>query len=565
MERPAAHQPDPVADVFALLSLLHRHDVTPLHGRWLPPTYARRLGRRLALPLPQPLRSERHVPRLAFVHYLSEQAGLIAVIGGYLKPTLAAHEWLATARSAQIDHLWRAWRDTTPSNRDLYRRYRLPGWQRDDPLADLDRLLTHLAPCPPGQWVALDAFLDAVEAADPGLFRPTDHYLTLAALSDDDRAQTRRQTRHTLAALLTGPLHWLGLLSLSPLPQRGGETTFSLTPTAARLLGQSTASEQPPSSDPQPWRIADDLTVTIPPDAPLPDRLILETWAEEPDEPSAPWRLTPASLIRALERGHPLAELTTLLERATGDALPVLIAETLLHWADAYGQVAIRPVTILQTADRALLEELAAHRRLRQHFRETLSPRAVVVDPAQVGALVRLLHRHGHHPRVELPPDNPAHSELAPEGVAYLLVAARVYAHLAEHIVLPLSIPHTLLDDLEAQLNPRQRQAVRVAVQTTLDRRQRVADGWQPHSAYTVAYPVADTLALIQRAIESQRPLDIEYYTEGRGELTRRTVEPLRLERRHDAPYLVAFCRLRRDERLFRVDRIKAVHLAGEV
>jgi predicted DNA-binding transcriptional regulator YafY len=60
----------------------------------------------------------------------------------------------------------------------------------------------------------------------------------------------------------------------------------------------------------------------------------------------------------------------------------------------------------------------------------------------------------------------------------------------------------------------------------------------------------------------SNTPLTIRYYTAGRDATTDRVVDPLRVEWRGPAgtpaavPYLVGWCHLRQDERLFRVDRI---------
>jgi len=53
----------------------------------------------------------------------------------------------------------------------------------------------------------------------------------------------------------------------------------------------------------------------------------------------------------------------------------------------------------------------------------------------------------------------------------------------------------------------------------------------------------------------------MSYYTAGRNELTHRVVEPLRVERRGKALYLIAFCHRAQAERIFRLDRIRAITL----
>lgn len=70
-----------------------------------------------------------------------------------------------------------------------------------------------------------------------------------------------------------------------------------------------------------------------------------------------------------------------------------------------------------------------------------------------------------------------------------------------------------------------------------------------------------DTLAALKAAIQAGRPLRLTYLSSG-GEVTDRTVEPLGLIEWGANTYLEAFCRLRRDKRHFRLDRIRDVHPA---
>jgi proteasome accessory factor C len=58
--------------------------------------------------------------------------------------------------------------------------------------------------------------------------------------------------------------------------------------------------------------------------------------------------------------------------------------------------------------------------------------------------------------------------------------------------------------------------------------------------------------------------LRIEYYTQGRGELSERDVEPLRLQRLKQHWYVVAWCRKADDIRSFRLDRIKSLEVLRE-
>ncbi len=67
----------------------------------------------------------------------------------------------------------------------------------------------------------------------------------------------------------------------------------------------------------------------------------------------------------------------------------------------------------------------------------------------------------------------------------------------------------------------------------------------------------------IKAAILSRKPLRFDYYASN-GEMTSRTVEPRLLWFKHRAWYLLAFCRARRAERLFRLTRIKRLQTLDE-
>lgn len=68
----------------------------------------------------------------------------------------------------------------------------------------------------------------------------------------------------------------------------------------------------------------------------------------------------------------------------------------------------------------------------------------------------------------------------------------------------------------------------------------------------------SDTLALLQNAIIDCRLLEILYNSESKQEKTSRLIEPFALyNNKDDCWTLIAFCRLRKDFRLFRLERIE--------
>lgn len=66
--------------------------------------------------------------------------------------------------------------------------------------------------------------------------------------------------------------------------------------------------------------------------------------------------------------------------------------------------------------------------------------------------------------------------------------------------------------------------------------------------------------AVLAEALERRRPLLLRYCS-SEGQVTERTVEPLRVGAYQGAVYLVARCLLRGEQRTFRLDRILEMHL----
>ncbi len=73
-----------------------------------------------------------------------------------------------------------------------------------------------------------------------------------------------------------------------------------------------------------------------------------------------------------------------------------------------------------------------------------------------------------------------------------------------------------------------------------------------------------DALATIQQALVQRRILAMEYFSNHRESLTKRQVEPLGLLYYSEHWHLIAYCRMRKDYRDFRTDRIKTLRQCEE-
>lgn len=73
-----------------------------------------------------------------------------------------------------------------------------------------------------------------------------------------------------------------------------------------------------------------------------------------------------------------------------------------------------------------------------------------------------------------------------------------------------------------------------------------------------------DHLTRLQDATANGEQLELEYYSFARDEMTTRVVDPRRVFHAFGAWYLDAYCRSAEGERLFRVDRVRAVRPTGK-
>ena len=76
--------------------------------------------------------------------------------------------------------------------------------------------------------------------------------------------------------------------------------------------------------------------------------------------------------------------------------------------------------------------------------------------------------------------------------------------------------------------------------------------------------PQDEVFAAVNAAIRARRLLEIEYWSEGTGETTVRTVEPYLMVRSRGEWYYVCFCRQARGRRVFRIATTKAATLREE-
>lgn len=88
---------------------------------------------------------------------------------------------------------------------------------------------------------------------------------------------------------------------------------------------------------------------------------------------------------------------------------------------------------------------------------------------------------------------------------------------------------------------------------------ERVLSGQNLESSRT-----SNNLSILQLALTNFNLVQIQYYSPYNDQITERTVEPFAIYTTQENWLLIAFCRLRKDYRSFRLDRIKSLQVLNE-
>lgn len=578
-------------DLAVLLALLQRDVITPQHQRWLPPTFLANWDRYNLAPsgTPQP-RSEVQTTRRRFIHYLAEAAGFLPPNPHSLKPTPAAAIWLAAPWSEQVSQIWRTWHSP---NLQCWQTYRLPGYESIHHLASLLSIIR--------ESVLSLASASAANLAQAILVRRPDLFGLLPA----GHMEPSETLLEIITDLLAGPYRDLGLLT--PVDPAQPDGPLTLTEPGRAWLGHqplphlasasgkfTTEAYFGTESAPGFVRL---VTPTSPPD--LVDlAAAIELSHSNPDglpenpvvinQPNAAQSTTSdaltgshycrvsyfivnaASLVRARHNGWSPAALVAALQRLVDRPFTLAEQALLQGWSELADQAVIHAPLLLEVRDPQILVQLTASRRGRALVQRTLSPRLVTVDPARLTQLVRrLTEQTGVPPRIVVSEGDRDRESAVGQATrsqsgwttaeaAQLWLCLQVYRGLGQVVKLPARIPQRLLDSLRQELDPLDLATAEIAADQVLADLQQTIEGRAPFPPWSDdGVPVDESRAIIEAALAQGQHLDLLYYTAGTDRLTRRVVEPYRLEWHGDTPYLIGFCHHAQAERTFRLDRIR--------
>ena len=337
---------------------------------------------------------------------LLSTAGLLDPEG--LPQPEAARLFLEAERGQALAQLTGAWLASAAFNDlRLIPHLLFEGDWRNDPLQARQALLDFLSSVPAGAWWSLPAFVADVHARHPDFQRPAGDYDSWFIRDKRSGAYARGFENwdavdgELVRFLITGPLHWLGMVDLASPELSGASAEASAPVTAFRLSAWAPAllEGQAPAGLPvEDARIiaGSDARLRIPPLAPRAARYQVArfcAWEGEKDGEHR-YRITPLSLGRARQQGLTPAHLLNLLRRYAL-ALPPSLVKALERWEQHGAEARLEQITVLRLATPELMQAVRASRAAR-YLGDLLGPTAVIVKAGASEKLLAILAEMGY-------------------------------------------------------------------------------------------------------------------------------------------------------------------------
>jgi hypothetical protein len=346
--------------------------------------------------------------RIEFLTHLALSDGFVRLVGRRLSLSRErVRDWLDKSRLEQLVALQDVWREDAEWN-ELWHvpdiRCEETGW-RNDPLRARHAALDFIGRCPPDRWFSIGGLIAAVRERFPDYARPDGDFETwyirdvrtgeyLTGFEYWDRIEGA-----LLAYLLSGPLHWLGIVSLGYREGWQKPSAFRVTPWGGHFLGLDHA---PLTERPHPPALVrPDGTVHLAREASLRDRFQLARIADWRASGAAyVYAITAPSLARSLGAGIDVSRIERFLARISDAPVPAAMLARIRGWAARYGQVSMHRVLVLETRSAQVMGRLRRHERLRAYLRRALSPTMALVRESDWPLLAQELYRAGYLPEI---------------------------------------------------------------------------------------------------------------------------------------------------------------------
>ncbi|OGO29368.1 MAG: hypothetical protein A2W33_05055 [Chloroflexi bacterium RBG_16_52_11] len=327
-------------------------------------------------------------------------AGLIDPVSGMPQLESARH-FLEIARGQALGLLARSWLHSRSFNElRLIPGLRPEGDWQNDPLRARDAVLEFLAMTPRNTWRSLQALIEDIKETHPDFQRPAGDYDSWHIADANTGEYLRgfdnweRVDGALIRFIITGPLHWLGIVDLASPEVNQPVSAFRLSAWSGDLLNGAPAEGLPVEDES--LLVSSDARLRLPRLVPRAVRYQVARFTrwERAEEETYSYRITHASLRRAGEQGIQVSHILALLRRHALTVPPNLV-KALERWEKLGSEAQMERALILRLRSPEMLQSLRSSRAAR-FLGDPLSATVIVVKPGVWEKLVAVLAELGY-------------------------------------------------------------------------------------------------------------------------------------------------------------------------
>ena len=277
--------------------------------------------------------------------------------------------FLEAPRGKALAQLAQAWMESKHFNElRLLPGLKFEGEWLNDPLRARQAILELASQVPENQWWNLTSFISAVHEHNPDFQRPAGDYDSWFIRQENSGNYLRgfnsweEVDGALIRFLLTGPMHWLGLLDLASSEPSGAPAAFRLSGWASALWHGDAPTGLP--EEDAPLRASAEGRLYLPALTSRAVRYQVARFCQWEGMKSVDgkmgyaYRVTPEALERAKTQGLRPSQLLALLRRHIEAQVPPTLVQALERWEQAGTQVAVERVVLLRVTSPEIMAAL---------------------------------------------------------------------------------------------------------------------------------------------------------------------------------------------------------------
>ena len=314
----------------------------------------------------------------------------------------SARPFLEMERAQALSLLVSGWKDSDKYNEVMLTPgLRFEGKHFIDPRQVRAKVIEYINALEADEWVAIDDFINWIHEVAPDILRQAgdyDHWLIRSTLTNEPLrgfSSWFEVEGQIIRHLLTGPMHWLGLLDLAS--SREGElpSLFQKSAWFEALLNDKLPGGLLAENDPIVISSSGLLHMTR--HTPRIARYQVSRFGEWDQSPKSDfvYRLSPHSLTAAADQGLTTTHLISLLRKYGKNPPPPSLVKAIKRWQEAGNEASIESLCVLRVSSPEILKQLressAGH-----YLGDSLGPVSVVVKKEGIEKVRTALTRLGY-------------------------------------------------------------------------------------------------------------------------------------------------------------------------